>query len=77
MIERARDAGVESVVAHTLAEANASTAVLERCGFEHVETTADPDGDVTEDVYRWELLLNSSEAGRGGRARPSAPRWRP
>ncbi len=73
MIERARDAGVESVVAHTLAEANASTAVLERCGFEHVETTADPDGDVTEDVYRWELLLNSSEAGRGGqRSSPGA-----
>jgi RimJ/RimL family protein N-acetyltransferase len=33
MIERARAAGVEVVAAHTLAEVNASTAVLERCGF--------------------------------------------
>ena len=54
MLDRARDAGVEVVVAHTLAEVNASTAVLERCGFVHVDTTADPDGDVAEDVYRWE-----------------------
>ena len=61
MVDRARDAGVEAVVAHTLAEVNASTAVLERCGFVHVDTTADPDGDVTEDVYRWELLLSSAE----------------
>jgi len=61
MIDRARDARVEVVVAHTLAEANASTAVLERCGFVHLGTTADPDGDVTEDVYRWELLLRSTE----------------
>lgn len=57
MIERARDAGVDVVVAHTLAEANASTAVLERCRFVHVATTTDPDGGVTEHVYRWELLL--------------------
>jgi [ribosomal protein S5]-alanine N-acetyltransferase len=33
MIDRARDAGVEAVVAHTLAEVNASIAVLERCGL--------------------------------------------
>jgi len=65
MIDRARDNGVEAVVAHTLAEPNASTAVLERCGFVHVDTTADPDGDVTEDVYRWELLLSSTEPDRG------------
>jgi len=58
MIERAREAGVEAVVAHTLAQVNASTAVLERCGFIHVDTIADPDGGVDEDVYRWELLLS-------------------
>lgn len=57
MIDRARDAGVEVVVAHTLAEVNASTAVLERCGFVHVDTLADPDGDVAGDVHRWELRL--------------------
>ena len=65
MIDRARDAGVLAVVAHTLAEVNASTAVLERCGFVHVATTADPDGGVTEDVYRWELRLSSAEPDRG------------
>ena len=58
MIDQARAADVVAVVAHTLAEVNASTAVLERCGFVHVDTTADPDGDVTEDVYRWELPLS-------------------
>jgi [ribosomal protein S5]-alanine N-acetyltransferase len=61
MIDRARDSGVEAVIAHTLATPNASTAVLERCGFVHVDTTADPDGDVTDAVYRWELLLTTPE----------------
>jgi len=64
MIDRARAAGVQVVVAHTLAEVNASTAVLERCGFVHVDTIADPEGDITENVYRWELLL--------GPARPAS-----
>jgi ribosomal-protein-alanine N-acetyltransferase len=59
MIDRAREAGVEAVIAHTLAEVNASTAVLERCGFVHVGTIADPDGGVDEDVYRWELVLGA------------------
>lgn len=63
MIERARAAGVDVVVAHTLAEVNASTRVLERCGFVCVGTTADPDGDVADDVARWEL-----------RSEPGAPR---
>ena len=60
MVDRARDAAVEVVVAHTLAELSASTAVLERCGFVHVDTTGDPDGGVSEDVYRWELLLGAA-----------------
>jgi [ribosomal protein S5]-alanine N-acetyltransferase len=60
MVDRARDAGVEVVVAHTLAEVNASTAVLERCGFVHVDTTADPDGHVSGNVHRWELVLRSA-----------------
>jgi ribosomal-protein-alanine N-acetyltransferase len=62
MIDRARARGVDAVVAHTLAEVNASTAVLERCGFVHVATTADPDGDVHDDVYRWQLVLGSDAA---------------
>ena len=60
MIDRARAAGVDVVTAHTLAEVNASTAVLERCGFVHVDTIADPDGDVSEDVFRWELPLRTA-----------------
>jgi hypothetical protein len=29
------------------------------------DTTADPDGDVAADIYRWELLLSSAEPDRG------------
>jgi RimJ/RimL family protein N-acetyltransferase len=60
-IDRAREAGVDAVVAHTLAQVNASTAVLERCDFVHVDTLADPDGDGAEDVYRWELVLGGAQ----------------
>ena len=62
MIDRARAAGVEVVVAHTLPEVNASTAVLGRCGFVHVDTIADPDGDVADAVHRWELRLLDAAA---------------
>ena len=57
LVARARDQGVHRVVAHTLATPNASTAVLTRCGFTHVATTADPDQGVDGDVWRWELEL--------------------
>jgi len=40
---RARSAGVTTVVAHTLAEENASTAVLCRTGFAPVAEVDDPD----------------------------------
>ena len=46
---------VEIVLAHTLATPNASSAVLDRCGFTRTATIADPDGDVDGDVWRWEL----------------------
>ena len=55
MVERARSAGVHVVVAHTLSEPNASTAVLTRCGFTRVATVEDPDDGVQ--VWRWELDL--------------------
>lgn len=55
MVERARSAGVHVVVAHTLPEPNASTAVLTRCGFTRVATVEDPDDGVQ--VWRWELDL--------------------
>lgn len=54
-IDVARRHAVETVIAHTLAETNASTGVLERCGFEHMLTLPDPDGGVDGDVWRWEL----------------------
>jgi len=55
MIERARVAGAHVVVAHTLAEPNASTAVLTRCGFVNVGTEHGADLDAP--VWRWELRL--------------------
>jgi RimJ/RimL family protein N-acetyltransferase len=58
LVDRARDGGVRTVVAHTLAEANSSTSVLERCGFTRVATTPDPDGQLDVDVWRWETALS-------------------
>jgi [ribosomal protein S5]-alanine N-acetyltransferase len=51
LVAEADAGGVRSVIAHTLAEHNASTRVLEKSGFEH-------DGDAEEDglaVWRWRL----------------------
>jgi [ribosomal protein S5]-alanine N-acetyltransferase len=61
LIARARAAGVAVVVAHTLAEPNPSTSVLTRCGFSRVAVVADPDGNVGEDVWRWELDLRQDD----------------
>ena len=57
LIDWARDRGATRVVAHTLATPNASTAVLVHCGFTRTATIADPDDDVDDDVWRWELDL--------------------
>ena len=57
LLRRARAAGVELVLAHTLAEANASTAVLQRCGFAKVATLTDPATGVDDEVWRWERPL--------------------
>jgi [ribosomal protein S5]-alanine N-acetyltransferase len=57
LVERARAAHVGTVVAHTLAEENASCAVLRRCGFHRVATGRDPDAGVDAEVWRWELTL--------------------
>jgi RimJ/RimL family protein N-acetyltransferase len=54
MVERADEAGVVVVIAHTLAEENASTAVLRRSGFQQTDTVHDPDEG---DVWRWERHL--------------------
>ncbi len=60
MVDRARDAGVPLVVAHTLPEANTSTAVLHRCGFVHTADLPDPDGDIDGGVWRWERPTGAS-----------------
>lgn len=53
LVSRARSAGVHTVTAHTLAQENASTTVLQRSGFvrtgQHRESV--------RDVWRWERDL--------------------
>jgi RimJ/RimL family protein N-acetyltransferase len=53
LVERARDAGVRTVVAHTLAEENASTRVLTKSQFTRVAELDDDDGP----IWRWERPL--------------------
>ena len=60
LLAQARDAGLHTVVAHTLPEPSASTRVLERRGFVHV-------GDELEDgvpVWRWERPVRADDAVR-------------
>ena len=57
LIARARVAGIDSVVAHTLPGRSASTSVLNRCGFTHVSDVPDPDCQVEGVAWRWELAL--------------------
>jgi len=47
-----RNAKVRKIRAHTLAETNASTRVLEKCGFAKVGETIDPENNLT--IWRWE-----------------------
>jgi ribosomal-protein-alanine N-acetyltransferase len=54
LIDRARVHGVEMVLAHTLAERNASTGVLAHLGFRRVDEIDDPDEGP---VWRWELAV--------------------
>ena len=50
LLHHAHARDVRVVLAHTLAEPNASTRVLERCGFERVAELVDPDEGA---VWRW------------------------
>jgi RimJ/RimL family protein N-acetyltransferase len=47
----AEDARVRTIRAHTLPEANASTRVLRKCGFERIGQVVDPEDGP---VWRWE-----------------------
>jgi [ribosomal protein S5]-alanine N-acetyltransferase len=63
LIARAHAAGVRTVVAHTLAEANPSTGVLTGLGFTRAAELDSEDGP----IWRWELQLPGS-TNRGGGA---------
>ena len=52
-----RDPRVKTICAHTLAETNASTRVLEKCGFKRVGEAIDPENKLT--VWRWERAPSS------------------
>lgn len=54
LLARAGTAGVRLVIAHTLAEASASTTVLDRCGFACTGEASDPAAGT---VWRWEHPL--------------------
>lgn len=54
-VGEARNAGLRTVRAHTLAQQNASTAVLSRCGFTRAAELDDPDEGP---VWRWEIQLS-------------------
>jgi ribosomal-protein-alanine N-acetyltransferase len=47
-----KDNRVKTICAHTLAETNASTRVLEKCGFRRVSETVDPENNLP--IWRWE-----------------------
>ncbi|HEX4638283.1 MAG TPA: GNAT family N-acetyltransferase [Chthoniobacterales bacterium] len=52
-----RDPRVKKICAHTLAEPNASTRVLEKCGFKKVGDAIDPENNLS--VWRWERAVSS------------------
>ncbi len=55
LVDRARSSGVKLVSAHTLAEENASVAVLRKSGFARTDEIVDPDEGT---IWRWELSLD-------------------
>jgi RimJ/RimL family protein N-acetyltransferase len=59
LVARARAAGVRTVQAHTLAEANPSTGVLKGLGFTRTAEFDSEDGL----IWRWELRLRDDDAG--------------
>jgi ribosomal-protein-alanine N-acetyltransferase len=53
----ASDSRVETICAHTLTETNASTRVLEKCGFRKIGAAVDPENNLP--VWRWEHAVTS------------------
>lgn len=64
LLSRAASGGLRTVVAHTLAQESASTAVLRRSGFTCVSELADPDDGP---VWRWERSIRTGLHARAGR----------
>jgi RimJ/RimL family protein N-acetyltransferase len=52
------DPRVKLICAHTLAEPNASTRILEKCGFKKTSQTIDPETNLP--VWRWERSTSTS-----------------
>jgi len=52
-----KDPRVETIRAHTLAETNASTRVLQKCGLKKIGDAVDPENGLP--VWRWERPLSS------------------
>ena len=60
LLAQGRDQGLRKVIAHTLPEESASTAVLRRCGFLMVGTVDDPEEG---SVWRWEVPCRGRQRG--------------
>jgi RimJ/RimL family protein N-acetyltransferase len=54
LLAKAEAAGVTTAIAHTLAEPNASTAILTKLGFEQTGVAEDPDAGT---IWTWERPL--------------------
>jgi [ribosomal protein S5]-alanine N-acetyltransferase len=54
-----RDPRVKRIRAHTLPEVNASTRVLEKCGFSKIGEAVDPENNLR--VWRWEKIDAASQ----------------
>ena len=57
------EAGIPTVIAHTLPEENASTRALRRNGFSHAGEAIDPEDGL---VWRWENRSEGDSSGRTG-----------
>ena len=52
-----KDPRVETIRVHTLAETNASTSVLQKCGLKKIGGAVDPENNLP--VWRWERAVPS------------------
>jgi ribosomal-protein-alanine N-acetyltransferase len=52
-----KDPRVKLICAHTLRETNASTRILEKCGFKKIADTIDPENNLP--IWRWERAVTS------------------